>query len=51
MLVGITVLWFVLIATVCAGWARFHRHVRALEGIDEADYLNGMDEASLRGAA
>ena len=50
MLIGTLVGWALLIAIVTIAWARLHASVRAAEGIDEALYAEGLDEASLNEA-
>jgi hypothetical protein len=52
MLVGmILAAWFVVALLMLVAWARFHAMKRAADGIDEALYINGKDEASLAEAS
>jgi hypothetical protein len=47
MLVGILAVWVLFEGIFLFVWARLHAAIRAAERIDEALYIEGLDERSL----
>jgi hypothetical protein len=52
MMIGVlAAAWLIFTGAFIAGWSRFNAHLRTVEGIDEAAYINGTDERALAEAA
>jgi hypothetical protein len=45
------IVWLIFVTFFLVGWARIHAIYRAMNGIDEDQYVNGLDERSMSEAA
>lgn len=51
MVLGLLAAWAIVVTAFLFIWARHHAAIRAADRIDEDQYVNGLDDRSLREAA